>query len=275
VPFGYSDKEVRAFGYLSALPQNIMGFTTAKILISLILPPASLLILMTAGVFIMKFNRILSRLLIVSGLLLLYLLSINPVSDFLLKPLERSTPPVNERREKADAIVVLGGGVRDLSWLELKPQPSAMSLERLVAGVRLYKELHIPLVIIGGNGNPFQQEIKEADAMGRVAVALGVPVKDIIVENAPRNTLESARASKNLIKGNRIILVTSAYHMKRASAMFKKQGFDVAQAPAGYRSEQRGLSLNSCIPRAGSLCDSSDALAEYLGLFWYAVTGAM
>jgi uncharacterized SAM-binding protein YcdF (DUF218 family) len=252
-----------------------MGFTTAKILISLILPPASLLILMAAGVFIIKFNRILSRLLIVSGLLLLYLLSINPVSDFLLKPLERSTPPVNERREKADAIVVLGGGVRDLSWLELKPQPSAMSLERLVAGVKVYQVLRIPLVIIGGSGEPFQQEIKEAEAMGRIALSIGVPNRDVIVENLPRNTLESARASKNLIKGNRIILVTSAYHMKRASAMFRKQGFDVVPAPTGYRSEQRGLSLYSCIPRAGSLHDSSAALAEYLGLFWYTATGAM
>jgi uncharacterized SAM-binding protein YcdF (DUF218 family) len=252
-----------------------MSFIIAKILLSLMLPPASLILLMAAGFLTIKFKRVLGGLLIVSGFLLLYLLSINPVSDFLLKPLERSTPPVHEKRGQADAIVVLGGGVRDLSWLELEPQPSATSIERLVAGVRLYKELHIPLVIIGGNGNPFQQEIKEAEAMGRIAVALGVPVKDIIVENAPRNTLESARAAKKLIKGNRIILVTSAYHMKRSSAMFRKQGFDVAQASAGYRTEQQGLSLYSCIPRAGSLHDSSAALAEFLGLFWYTITGAM
>jgi uncharacterized SAM-binding protein YcdF (DUF218 family) len=97
----------------------------------------------------------------------------------------------------------------------------------------------------------------------------------MITENAPRNTLESARAAKKLIKGNRIILVTSAYHMKRSSAMFRKQGFDVVPAPAGYRSEQQGLSLYSCIPRAGSLHDSSAALAEFLSLFWYTITGAM
>jgi uncharacterized SAM-binding protein YcdF (DUF218 family) len=252
-----------------------MSFIITKIMLSLMLPPASLILLMAAGFLIIKFKRLFGGILIVSGVLLLYLLSISPVSDFLLKPLERNTPPAHARHGQADAVVVLGGGVSDLSWLELEPQPSAASIERLVAGVRLYKELHIPLVIVGGNGNPFQQEIKEADAMGRIAVALGVPVKDIIVENAPRNTLESARASKNLIKGNRIILVTSAYHMKRSSAMFRKQGFVVAQAPAGYRSEQRGPSLYSCLPRAESLHDSSAALAEFLGLFWYTITGAI
>jgi len=252
-----------------------MGFPIAKILMSLILPPASLAILMAVGFVITKFRRVLGRFLIVTSFLLLYLLSISPVSDFLLKPLEKSAAHDDAKHENIDAIVVLGGGVRDLSWLGLESQPSEMSLVRLVAGVKLYKELHIPLVIIGGNGNPFEQEVKEAEAMARIAKGIGVPDKDIITENAPRNTLESASAAKKLIKGNRIILVTSAFHMKRSSAMFRKQGFDVVTAVAGYRSEQRGFSLYSCIPRAGSLHDSSAVLAEYLSLFLYTLTGAM
>jgi uncharacterized SAM-binding protein YcdF (DUF218 family) len=252
-----------------------MGFSMAKILMSLILPPASLAILMAAGFVIVMFRRVLGRFLIVTSFLLLYLLSISPVSDFLLKPLEKSAAHDNAMHEKADAIVVLGGGVRDLSWLELESQPSEMSLERLVAGVKLYKELHIPLVIIGGNGNPFEQGVKEAATMGRIATGIGVPDKDIITENTPRNTLESASVAKKVIKGNSIILVTSAFHMKRSSAMFRKQGFDVMTAPTGYKSEQRRPSLYSCIPRAGSLNDSSAALAEYLSLFWYTMTGAM
>ena len=252
-----------------------MFFTLAKILLYLILPPASLAILMAAGFVIITFKRILGKFLIVASFLLLYCLSISTVSDFLLKPLEKSAAHDNARHEKADAIVVLGGGVRDLSWLGLESQPSEVSLERLVVGVELYRELHIPLVIIGGNGNPFEQEIKEAEAMGRIAKGIGVPDKDIITENAPRNTLESASAAKKLIKGNSIILVTSAFHMKRSAGMFRKQGFDVVTSPAGYKSEQSGLTFYSCIPRAGSLNDSSAALSEYLSLFWYTMTGAM
>jgi uncharacterized SAM-binding protein YcdF (DUF218 family) len=252
-----------------------MGFSIAKILISLILPPASLVILMAAGLVIVMFRRILGRFLIVTSFLLLYLLSISPVSDFLLKPLEKNAAHDNANRENIEAIVVLGGGVRDLSWVGLESQPSETSLERLMAGLKLYKELHIPLVIIGGNGNPFEQGVKEAEAMGRIAKGIGVTDKDIIIENSPRNTLESAILARKLIKGTSIILVTSAFHMKRSSAMFRKQGFDVVTVPAGYKSEQRGLSFYSCIPRAGSLNDSSAALAEYLSLLWYTLTGAM
>ena len=252
-----------------------MFFSASKILMALILPPASLAILMAAGFVLIKFRRMLGRFLILSSFVLLYLLSISPVSDFLLRPLEKGAARENAEQEKADAIVVLAGGVRDLSWLHLESQPSEMSIERLVAGVKLYRDMHVPLVFIGGNGNPFEQGVKEAEAMGRVARGIGVPEKDIITENAPRNTLESAIAAKKLIKGKRVILVTSAYHMKRSSAMFRKQGFDVAPSPAGYKSEQGGLSLYSCIPRAGSLDDSSAALAEYLSLLWYTMTGAI
>ncbi len=252
-----------------------MVFMITKMLLFLLLPPASLIILVTVGFLIIKFKRVLGAVLIASGFLLLYLLSISPISNLLLEPLERSTSPMHQISGRASAIVVLGGGVKDLSWLKLEHQPSAMSIERLVAGIGLYREHHIPLVIIGGNGDPFEQEIKEASAMGRVATALGVPVKDLIVENKPRNTLESAREAKNLIKGNRIILVTSAFHMKRSSAMFRKQGFDVVPAPTAYRSEQRGLSPFSFIPSAESLHDSAAALAEYLSLAWYTVIGEM
>jgi uncharacterized SAM-binding protein YcdF (DUF218 family) len=139
----------------------------------------------------------------------------------------------------------------------------------------LYRRLHLPLVLMGGNGDPYRTVTPDADAMQAAALALGVRSKDIILENKSRNTIESAAALPGLIKGRRIILVTSAYHMRRAAGMFRKKGFDVIPAPAGYRSEQRNLSLYSFIPRARSLADSSTACSEYLSLFWYGHTGGL
>ena len=72
-------------------------------------------------------------------------------------------------------------------------------------------------------------------------------------------------------KGRDIILVTSAFHLKRATAMFKKQGFRVIPAPAGYRYEQKKLTFFSFIPHAGNLADSSIALYEYASLLWYSL----
>jgi uncharacterized SAM-binding protein YcdF (DUF218 family) len=252
-----------------------LDFTYLKILQFLILPPASILLLLLVGSLLVLFRRNLGRLFIVAGFLLLYGLSISPVSSALIAGLERGYRPVNVKFVKADVIVVLGGGSIDLSWLGLPPQPGEGSTQRLVAAVKLYRALHLPVLLTGGSGDPAQPHLSDADAMARTAMDLGVSEKDIIIENKSRNTLESARAVKGMLKGNRILLVTSAYHLKRSVALFKKQGFDVVPAPAGYRSEQRQLKYFSFIPSAGNLSSSSLALAEYLSYSWYSMTRAL
>ena len=252
-----------------------MTFIFFKTALSLILPPASLIIIMAAGFLIIGLRRGLGRLLIAVGFLLLYLLSISPISSALLKPLEASFPPWKGGQVKADAIVVLGGGVRDLTWLALPSEPSCSSNERVVKGVTIYRKHHLPLVFMGGNGDPSGTRSPDADAMARMALELGVSAKDVKVENKSRNTLESSKALKGMIKGSDIILVTSAFHLKRASAMFTKQGFRVMPAPAAYRYEHEKITFFSFIPHAGTLADSSTAISEYASLLWYSLNGAI
>ena len=252
-------------------------FTVARVLQFLLLPPAGCLLLMAFGFFVIRGWRMLGRLFIAAGFVLLYLVSIGPVTDALLKPLEAGFPPLRVARAKpeAGAVVVLSGGVRDLSWLELSPAPSETSLERLVAGVMLAQKNRVPLVLVGGSGDPSKDGVSEARAMAGVASELGMRGGTIIVEERARNTLESARAVKRLLKGRRILLVTSAYHMQRAAGLFKKQGFDVVPAACGYRAEQRTRSFISFIPRAENLYYSSSALAEYISLAWYTMSGEL
>jgi uncharacterized SAM-binding protein YcdF (DUF218 family) len=252
-----------------------MIFTIARVLQFLLLPPAGCLVLMAFGFLVIRGWRMLGRLFIASGFVLLYLVSIGPVTDALLKPLEAGFPPLRDARVKSEAgaVVVLGGGVRDLSWLELAAAPSETSLERLVTGVMLAQKNRVPLVLVGGSGDPSRANVGEAGAMARVASELGVRGSNIIVEERARNTLESAGAVKRLFKVRRILLVTSAYHMQRASGLFKKQGFDVIPAACCYRAEQRARSFISFIPRAENLNYSSSALAEYISLAWYTMSG--
>ncbi len=132
-----------------------MFFTLARITQSLILPPSGLLILMAIGFLIVGKKRILGVLCIASGFILLYGVCIDPVSTALIKPLESAYPPLRDTEKiDAKAIVVLGGGVRDVSWLGLEAQPGFYSLERMVKGVELYKKTHIPLMFVGGSGAP-------------------------------------------------------------------------------------------------------------------------
>jgi uncharacterized SAM-binding protein YcdF (DUF218 family) len=250
-----------------------MGFTFTKIVLALLLPPASLVILMLFGVILAGFCRGIGKFLILLGIVGLYCLSISPVSDALLKPLESYAPPLKDERVKADAIVVLGGGTLDVSWSGLHPVLPAEAEARVVQGVVLYRKYHLPLVMVGGAGNPATSSTPDADVMGLLARSLGVPAKHIITENKSRNTLEGARAVSSQVRGRRIILVTSAYHMKRAASMFRKQGFEVIPSPAAYLSEQKSVTLYSFIPHADRLAASASACSEYLSLRWYSLTG--
>jgi uncharacterized SAM-binding protein YcdF (DUF218 family) len=188
-----------------------MFFTLTKVAQFLILPPSGLMILMAIGFLMVGKKRILGTLCVASGFFLLYGMCISPVSNAMIEPLEsRYAPLVDMKNIDAQAIVVLGGGVRDASVPGLGPEPAAYSLERLVYGVALYRKLKIPLLIVGGSGDPARPELREAEAMARTAVGIGVPVNDIQVEDAARNTLESAKAVKRLLKNSRIVLVTTA-----------------------------------------------------------------
>jgi uncharacterized SAM-binding protein YcdF (DUF218 family) len=272
----YVDTMKKIFSILGLFGILLVMFTLAKVLQSLILPPGSFLILMAFGFLIIRSCRMLGRLFIASGFILLYAASIGPVTDALIMPLEKSHPPLQEKaRFRADAVVVLGGGARDLSWLGLGPQASETSIERVVRGVTLSRRHRLPLVLVGGSGDPAKARISEAEAMARIAAELGVPGRDITVEGDARNTLESAGAVKSALTGKRILLVTSAYHMRRAAGMFKRQGFEVVPAPCGYRGEERKSSFLSFIPHADNLSYSSNALAEYISIAWYTIVGEL
>jgi uncharacterized SAM-binding protein YcdF (DUF218 family) len=252
-----------------------MGFIIAKYLLYLILPPASLLVLIGGGLLLSRWRRNAGRALMAAGICLLYLLSIEPVADRLIRPLEAVYPAFRSSGTKAEAVVVLGGGVQDLSWVPAAPAPAEHSLSRLVAGIEIARTLRLPLVVSGGSGEITPRSPAEADALADTAIRLGFPRQDLVIESGSCNTWENAAAVKELIPGKTIVLVTSAFHLKRAAGMFRKNGFTVLPAPADYRSSARPWSPVKLIPRAESLALSSTALAERLSLALYGMTGKL
>jgi uncharacterized SAM-binding protein YcdF (DUF218 family) len=252
-----------------------MGFIAPKIVQYLLLPPASILLIMLGGLLLLRRHREAGRALVAIGMVLLYLLSLPLAADMLIRPLETAFPPLADPPRRAAAVVVLGNGVRDLSWVPAGPEPSETSVERLAKGIELARDLHTPLILSGGSGEIADHGVREADAMAALAERLGIPRKDIIIENASRNTQENARETRKLVAGRTIILVTSAFHLKRSAAMFAAQGFEVIPAPVGYRSQTRPVSASNLLPHASNLSTSSIALAEHLSIAWYTMTGAI
>ncbi len=253
-----------------------MLFVIQKIIWFIILPPSSMFIMILAGYLLAGRYRRTGRGLIITGLALLYLLSLGHVADMLLRPLERGSLPLKpDGPIAADAIVVPGGGSVDLDWLGAGPVLSGENYARVFQGVELARKLDIPLVLTGGNGEPFTTKLRDADVMAEAALAMGVPRKRIIVENESRNTLENSHAVRKIVKGNRIVLATSAYYMRRARVMFERRGFTVMPAPVYYLVSTRKCNPASLIPRAGDLSRSSTAVAERLGRIWWRIRGEM
>lgn len=173
----------------------------------------------------------------------LYLLATPALTLLTGRTLEYGYPyvPLNNV-ETADAIVCLGGGVSESLCFCPEPLLNAAA-DRPYYSAVLWKAGKAPVIIPSGVG------IKNSDA--KFLLSLGVPENVIVVENSARNTEENARLVEQLIKavqenqidtkmtGNRkpkILLVTSAWHMKRSLLIFSKyaSGLKVVPAPTDH-----------------------------------------
>jgi len=128
---------------------------------------------------------------------------------------------------RADAIVILGGGVHDADL------PTAGTTARLVHGLRLFHRGYAPIVILTG-GNPVHPEIPEAGVMERVARELGFEPDALVSEKIADRTATQAPAVAAIAKARNVktvLLVTSGEHSWRAARVFRKTGLGVISTP--------------------------------------------
>ena len=101
--------------------------------------------------------------------------------------------------------------------------------------------------------------------MSNLALELGISKDDIILETASMSTFDEARFIKPIVRGERFLLVTSASHMVRAMALFKKFGMNPVPAPTGHLIKYDGKGF-SIIPGTENLLNSDALIYEYLAL---------
>ena len=121
-----------------------------KLLYAWLLPPGIFLLTIAAMYGYYRKTRYAKGLMLLFALI--YLLSVSAVSDKVIQPLEDwyAQPSVSELKD-ARAIVVLAGGSYDgVPDFDGKGQNSESSTVRLVAGLRLHRVLHLPVVLSGG-----------------------------------------------------------------------------------------------------------------------------
>ena len=248
----------------------------SKLIPQLIYPFSAALYLLVATAVVLQFrlHKIASRMLWVAlGVLLV---CGSPLATELFLRHERQYLPVTmEFTPEVDAIVVLGGTI----GLPIEPRVnSEIGGNRLLHAFRLYKAKKAGIIIVSG-GNVFpQREIKsEAFYTAELLQEWGVPEEVIFVEGGSRNTHENAIATKKLMELrqiDKILLVTSGFHMPRALATFRAAGIDAIPAPSSYSivDYSRPPILN-WMPSLGNLRKMQAVIHEKLGILVYRYRG--
>jgi uncharacterized SAM-binding protein YcdF (DUF218 family) len=244
----------------------------AKALGLLLTPPGIIILLALLGLVLQFRWRYPGLALVGVSLAALLVLSLPVTAYALLGSLEEVralSPPEESLRDRAEAIVVLGGG-RAAEAPEYGGETvSALTLERLRYGARLHRATGLPLLVTGGA--PLGETVSEAELMQQALIDFDV--RAAWVESRSRNTHENAVYSRAVLEAaglRRVLLVTHAWHMPRAEWAFTGAGLEVIPAPTGFTvSRPLATTPLDFLPSAYALLLSSRGLHERLGYFWY------
>jgi len=249
-------------------------FLLKKIIAPLFYPLSLCLGVLLAGMFLLWFTRRqrAGKIMVCLGIVLLALFSYAPLPDIALRSLECRYAPLIDVSQFSDVkwVVVLGGGHNSDSELPATSQLSESSLSRLVEGVRIHRLLPESRLVLSG-GAVFDP-VSEAEVMARAAGVMGIEGDRIVLEELSRDTGDQARLVREIVGDERFVLVTSASHMPRSMALFRKSDMQPIPAPTDYRVKKRQrLSPGVFFPNADSLRKMEMVFHEYLGLCWTAL----
>jgi uncharacterized SAM-binding protein YcdF (DUF218 family) len=250
-------------------------FAVKKALAAFLLPPGIFVILLLlSGVWAIVCQKVRSGSLCLLLALLIWLSAIAPVTHSLLRALE--SPFELPGNLSGDVIIVLGAGnlpgVADLSG---KGFPDGETLTRLLTAVRIQQRLQVPVLI--SSGQVFPNTSAGAVVARRILLDLNIPAEQILIEEKSRDTAENALYSKEICERRGFshpLLVTSALHMRRALMMFKGAGLEVTPVPAGFKTvDHPSYAWHDFLPGANAMRSAALALHEYLGLWYYRLSG--
>ncbi len=264
----------------------------SKFLPNLIYPAGMIIFLLLAGLIFCKSANAKNRLMWI--LLIFILISGNKLPGaYLIRRLEK-TYPVYSGTERADVIVVLGGGTVTKSFPRQTVEVNGAG-DRIIYAADLYRQGLADRILLGGSYIPWRDgEVVTESGISSPASEMaelmngsfGIPGEVLIIQDRSLNTYEEAVEDAKVLRDNgysKILLVTSATHMRRAVPLFEKQGLEVIPAPTDFSfSDQEWENLlrfdwetawSFIIPTIGSMETLQNAMKEYIGYFVYDLRG--
>lgn len=262
-------------------------FFIKKLISQFLYPLPCALILLTLGLVLLFFThrQNLGKILNFIGLCLLLIFSYKPTVLKLLYNLEhQSLPLLTGASTSAPAslpevtwILVLASGHTVDTSLPPTSQLSLEALARLVEAIRLYRLLPQSKLLFSGGA--LINGYTNGEIMAAAAQELGVSKEAIIVGPLALDTFQEVARLHNILGDSPFILVTSALHMQRATALFTKLGMRPVPSPAAYVTKDADPAASDppgpghFFPQAYLLDASTRGVHEYIGTLWAKLRG--
>ncbi len=220
--------------------------------------------------------------LLISAILILFIFSNEFITDMTIGKWEfryddKTYCP--EKEGKYEYGIVLGG----MTWYNTKTnKPQFLrSGDRLFQAVWLLKQHHIKkIVFTGGSGSLTSPDIKEGENIKKWLNQIGIADSLLIIESQSNTTHENALFTKHILdslnaSNKKSLLITSAAHMRRSMACFKKEGIiNLTAYPTDYYCSEFRIELDHClIPSADALYANHILIHEIVGYLVYKIMG--
>ncbi|MBE0515405.1 ElyC/SanA/YdcF family protein, partial [Sulfurimonas sp.] len=212
------------------------GFYLKKFVTFFLEPLGFVSALFAIGLYFLFVDRKnISKLFLSLSFLFLLLFSYEPFSNFLVKNLEENYPKYGYKKD-IKYIHVLGGGHNTDESQPLSSNISSSGIKRVLEGVIIHMQTPgSKLVFTGYEGDT---EIPNAIMNAKLAAALGVEEKNMILNPNPKDTKEEALFLRSILSGEKFALVTSATHMPRAIMLFESLGLNPVAAPTDFHKKE-------------------------------------
>ena len=241
-------------------------YECVRLIVSLlVLPPGGPIVLSLLGVLLWRRWPRFGRALAAAGAATLWLASLPIVANALVTALGGARPLDADAARQADAIVILGGGVRPEAMEYGGDTLGRLTLERVRYGAYLARRTGLPVLVTGGA--PEAGVRAEADLMREALEReYGVPVRWSDVR--ARNTRENAANAARLLRAEhkrRVVLVMHGFDVRRARRQFEAVGLEVLPAPTQVP-RWESVEMSDWLPNPVALYTTHFALYEVLAL---------
>ncbi len=252
-----------------------MFFIISKITAFLLSPLTFVCVLFLCG--IMTKNAMRSRRFFIAAFIFFMFFTNSAIIDELIRWWEEPMITLDKGQHYDAGIVLCGGMVNidnDYDRLIFRD-----NTDRILQAILLYQQGVVKKVIIaGGPGSLVYKDVIEANLIKRYWLEIGLPESDIIIDSTSHNTHENAVNCVSIInktcKQAHILLITSALHMKRATACFNNEGQCVTMYSVGKIAGKRHTDIGYyLIPETEAITRWENYIHEVLGYFSYALMG--